>query len=94
MAELSRREDAQANGLHARSVVPLGFACPAAVPPEIHTRLERVVTLATTDPELQTTMKSPTIRPRAMTSAEFAHAIKSQPEIVESVLTTAGMKKS
>jgi tripartite-type tricarboxylate transporter receptor subunit TctC len=81
-------------GYDARSVVPLGFACPAAVPPEIRTRLERVVTLATTDPELQTTMKSLTIRPRAMTSAEFAHAIKSQAEIVESILTTAGMKKS
>jgi tripartite-type tricarboxylate transporter receptor subunit TctC len=81
-------------GYDARSVVPLGFACPAAVPPEIRAKLERMVTLATTDPELQTTMKSLTIRPRAMTSAEFAQAIKSQAAIVESILTTAGMKKS
>jgi tripartite-type tricarboxylate transporter receptor subunit TctC len=81
-------------GYDARSVVPLGFACPAAVPPEIRTRLESVVALATTDPELQATMKSLTIRPRAMTSAEFAEAIKSQSGIVENILTTAGMKKS
>jgi tripartite-type tricarboxylate transporter receptor subunit TctC len=81
-------------GYDARSVVPLGFACPAAVPPEIRAKLERMVTLATTDPELQTTMKSLTIRPRAMTSAEFVQAIKSQAAIVESILTTAGMKKS
>ena len=43
-------------GYDGRSVVPLGFACPAAVPPEIRARLERVVT------QLQTTMKSLTIR--------------------------------
>jgi tripartite-type tricarboxylate transporter receptor subunit TctC len=81
-------------GYDARSVVPLGFACPAAVQPEIRTRLERAVTLATTDPELQATMKSLTIRPRAMTSAEFAEAIKSQAAIVESILVAAGMKKT
>jgi hypothetical protein len=39
-------------------------------------------------------MKSLTIRPRAMTSAEFAEAIKSQAAIVESILTAAGMKKT
>jgi tripartite-type tricarboxylate transporter receptor subunit TctC len=81
-------------GYDARSVVPLGFACPAAVPHDIRTKLERVVTLATTDPELLATMKGLTIRPRAMTSAEFFEAIKIQAPTVESILTAAGMKKS
>jgi tripartite-type tricarboxylate transporter receptor subunit TctC len=81
-------------GYDARSIVPLGFACPAAVPHDIRTKLERVVTLATGDPELLATMKSLTIRPQAMTSAEFFEAIKTQAPTVENILTAAGMKKS
>jgi len=81
-------------GYDARSVVPLGFACPAAVAPDIRARLERVVTLATTDPELQATMANLTIRPRAMTAEEFFEVIKAQAPTVESILTAAGMKKS
>ena len=81
-------------GYDARSVVPLGFACPAAVPQDIRGKLESVVKLATTDFELQATMKSLTIRPRAMTSAEFMEAIRSQASTVENILTAAGMKKA
>jgi hypothetical protein len=47
--------------------------------------MERVVTLATSDPELLATMKGLTIRPRAMTSAEFFEAIKTQAPTVESI---------
>jgi tripartite-type tricarboxylate transporter receptor subunit TctC len=81
-------------GYDARSLVPLGFACPAAVPPDIRARLERVVALATTDPEHQATMKSLTIRPRAMTSEELFDVIKTQAPTIGSILTAAGMKKS
>ena len=81
-------------GYNAESVVPLGFACPAAVPADIRAKIERAVTLSASDPELQATMKSLTIRPRAMTSAQFYDAIKSQQATVEGILVAAGMKKT
>jgi len=80
-------------GYDATTIVPLGFACPSAVPAEIRARLERVVTLAAADPELQATMKGLIIRPKAMTAAQFHDAIKSQAATVEGILTAAGMKK-
>jgi len=80
-------------GYHAATIVPLGFACPSAVPAEIRARLERVVTLAAADPELQATMKSLIMRPKEMTAAQFHDAIRSQAATVEGILTAAGMKK-
>ena len=51
-------------GYDATTIVPLGFACPSAVPAEIRAKLERVVTFAAADPEVQATLKSLIIRPR------------------------------
>jgi tripartite-type tricarboxylate transporter receptor subunit TctC len=81
-------------GYDAANLVPPGFACPSPVPPDIRTRLERAVALAAPDPELQATMRSLTIRPRAMSGAEFFAALKSQAPTVENILVAAGMKKT
>jgi tripartite-type tricarboxylate transporter receptor subunit TctC len=81
-------------GYNAASVVPLGFACPAAVPQDIKAKLEKAVAAAATDPELVATMRNLTIRPRTMTSVEFHDAIKSQSATVEGILVAAGMKKT
>jgi tripartite-type tricarboxylate transporter receptor subunit TctC len=81
-------------GYNAASVVPLGFACPAGVPQDIRTKLEKAITVAATDPELVATMRNLTIRPKTMTSAEFYDAIKSQTATVENILVAAGMKKT
>jgi len=80
-------------GYDAATIAPLGFACPSAVPAEIRVRLQRVVTLAAADPELQATMKSLIIRPKDMTAAKFHDAIRSQAATVEGILTAAGIKK-
>jgi len=80
-------------GFNASSVVPLGFACPAAVPAELKARLEKAIIVAGKDPELLATMKQLTIMPNAMTGAEFLSALKAQAPVVDEVLSTAGMKK-
>lgn len=81
-------------GYDAASIVPLGFACPAAVPAEIRARLEHCVALAARDAELATTMESLNIRSRPMTAPEFRDAIASQRATVEGILVAAGMKKT
>lgn len=81
-------------GYDAASVVPLGFACPAGVPPEARAKLEQAITKAAGDAELAAAMRNLTIMPRAMTAAQFYQAIKSQEATVEGILVAASMKKT
>ena len=53
----------------------------------------RYCPLAARDPELQATMRSLTIRPRAQSGAEFGAALTSQAPTDQKILAAAGMKK-
>ncbi|MCC7426273.1 MAG: tripartite tricarboxylate transporter substrate binding protein [Alphaproteobacteria bacterium] len=81
-------------GYDAATIVPLGFACPAAVPAEIRARLQAAIALAAQDADLQATMRRLTIMPRPLSGPQFAEAIRSQAQTVEGILVAAGMKRT
>ena len=80
-------------GYDAETVVPLGFACPAAVPAPIRARLEDAILKAARDPVTVEMLERTVNQPRAMTGEEFRHALFSQAGTIEAMLVEAGMKR-
>jgi tripartite-type tricarboxylate transporter receptor subunit TctC len=80
-------------GYNAETVVPLGFACPAAVPKPIRDRLEAAIIKAARDPATVEMLERTVNMPKAMTGEEFREALFSQAAMIEAMLVEAGMKR-
>lgn len=80
-------------GYNAATVVPLGFACPAGVPKPIRDRLSASIAKAARDPVIVEMLVRTINMPKAMTGDEFRDALMSQREVIEAMLTEAGMKR-
>jgi tripartite-type tricarboxylate transporter receptor subunit TctC len=80
-------------GYNGANVVPLGFACPAAVPEPIRARLSELILKAARDPETVEMLIRTVNQPMAMTGEQFRHALFSQAPTIEAMLTEAGMKR-
>jgi len=81
-------------GYDAATIVPLGFACPSAVPQDIRTRLEQAIGIAAKDPEVLEVLKTLMIQPLALSGKAFNDALKAQAPLVEAALVAANMKKN
>jgi tripartite-type tricarboxylate transporter receptor subunit TctC len=80
-------------GYNAETVVPLGFACPAAVPAPIRERLETAILKAARDPATVEMLERTVNQPLAMSGAEFRESLYSQAATIEAMLVEAGMKR-
>lgn len=80
-------------GYNGATVVPLGFACPAAVPAPIRARISELILKAARDPETIQMLERTVNQPMAMSGEDFWHALFSQAPLIEAMLTEAGMKR-
>ena len=80
-------------GYDAETVVPLGFACPAAVPKPIRDRLEAAIMKAARDPATVEMLERTVNQPKTMSGEEFRQALASQAPLIEAMLAEAGMRR-
>jgi tripartite-type tricarboxylate transporter receptor subunit TctC len=80
-------------GYNGATVVPLGFACPAAVPAPIRARLSELILKAARDPETIEMLTRTVNQPMAISGEAFREALISQAPVIEAMLTEAGMKR-